>query len=122
MVTQQYLPGRAADWTLIPEHMREGVDNWILHGLPYCGDFLAAVVCNDLREAVERADDVNRGRLADYVRFFYNYAPSGCWGSKERFDRWVRHGGLLGLTSLDDEHERRAADECAQEDSDERGC
>lgn len=85
-----------ANWNLIPGHMHGGVRRWIENGIPP-GSFLAAVLSNDLREACARADDVNRNRLHDIVSFFYSYAPNGCWGSPDRFQDWMKSGGLAGL-------------------------
>lgn len=53
------------------------------------GGFLTAVICNDLREAVGRADDGNLANLPAFVAYFYNEAPSNCWGSKEKMDAWL---------------------------------
>ncbi len=63
----------------------------------YLGDFLTAVVENNLSEAVSRADEENRENLYDIVRLLYNYCPSSCWGSKEKRTEWQNHGGLQGL-------------------------
>ena len=76
------------NWGRIPERMRGGITRYIEHGIPP-GDFLTAVICNDLREACARADDENRYLLWDYVRFFYNYTPTGCWGSPEKMKVWI---------------------------------
>src|SRR5580765_6995795 len=71
----------------IPEHMLEGLVAWIEHGVPP-GDFLRAVLCNNLVEAVGRADDTNISNLPAYVAYLYNYAPRGCWGSPENVAVW----------------------------------
>ena len=97
MVALQYT-GKPANWGLIPIYMRDGLDEYIQHGR-LSGDFLNAVLCNDLRRAVERGDDVNRRRLHDYVTFLYNYAPSNCWGSLSNVQSWMDRGGLVGITS-----------------------
>jgi hypothetical protein len=84
-----------ADWKLIPEYMHGGIRRYVEHGvLP--GDFLQAVICNDLFRAVERADDTNILLLARYVIFFYNYTPHECWGSADHVKAWVARGGLSG--------------------------
>ena len=93
-----YTHGRKADWSLIPEHMIGGLRRYIENGIPP-GHFLTAVLCNDLRGAVDRADDTNRRRLADYVIFLYNYVPSQCWGSPEKFEVWIAQHGL-GATEV----------------------
>lgn len=72
----------------VPEHMHGAIDRYINHRL-HPGGFLEAVLCNDLTGAVSKADLVNRNHLADYVKWFYNHAPSGCWGSRENFERWL---------------------------------
>jgi hypothetical protein len=73
----------------IPEHMMEAIRRYIDHGIEP-GGFLTAVICNDLKEAVGRADAQNVRLLVDYVRFFYNDAPSPCWGSPETMRAWLR--------------------------------
>ncbi len=77
-----------ADWSLIPPHMRGAVVRYFDDGIPP-GDFLSAVLCNDLREACARADETNRYLLFDYIKFFYSYAPSGSWGSPDNFETWI---------------------------------
>lgn len=84
-----------ARWDLLPEYMRDGVQRYVLHGIPP-GGFLRAVICNDLFDAVGRADEVNALRLTDYCKFFDGYAPHQCYGSLEKYLRWVKQGGLAG--------------------------
>jgi hypothetical protein len=81
---------------MLPEYMREGMQQWIERGFA-TGHFLCAVLRNDLRGAIERADEENVRRLKDYVVYLYNYAPTGCWGSPARFDDWEAKGGLFGI-------------------------
>lgn len=81
-----------ADWLLIPDHMRGGITRWVEHGI-YPGGFLTAVLENNLRDAVQRADEDNSRMLAGWVRFIYNYCPSGCWGSLEHVERWAVEAG-----------------------------
>jgi hypothetical protein len=79
----------------IPEHMIEGLTNWILHGRTP-GYFLQAILMNDLKEACLRADDYNRTRIWNYVNFLLNESPMNCWGSKEKMERWHELKGLCG--------------------------
>lgn len=74
---------------LIPEYMLGAARRYILQGIPP-GSFLTAVICNDLREAFANADDTNAAMMQGWVRFFYNYAPSGCWGSPEAYSDWLK--------------------------------
>lgn len=53
------------------------------------GDFLTSVICNDLREACGRADEDNLRNLPAFVAYLYNEAPSPCWGSKEKMQKWL---------------------------------
>lgn len=73
----------------VPDHMHGTIERYINHRLAP-GGFLEAVLCNDLKKAVQRADVVNRDHLADYVKWFTNRAPSGCWGSRERYEAWLK--------------------------------
>lgn len=84
-----------ARWDLIPEHMREGVDLWISRGVKP-GSFLRAVLENNLWKAIGKADVINARCLPQIISFFYNEAPSPCWGSPEKVKAWAARGGLLG--------------------------
>ena len=54
---------------LLPEHNIKAVFDYIQKGeLP--GDFLQAVICDQLFEACARADHINMLRLHGYVNFF----------------------------------------------------
>jgi hypothetical protein len=77
----------------IPIRMHPGIIRWIQSGVKP-GQFLTAIIENDLKEAINRADDENIIRLVAYVKFFYNAAPGGCWGSKEKVEQWQKQGGL----------------------------
>lgn len=77
------------DGRKVPEHTRGSIARYIVdHVEP--GDFLEAVMCNDLRESIARADDMNRANLNAIVFFMYNEAPASCWGSKAAYNDWVR--------------------------------
>ena len=86
---------RAADWSIIPERMIDGLKRYIERGIAP-GHFLTAVLTNDLREACRRADDENQRLIFEYIKFLYNYAPAGCWGSPQQFAAWIKQGGLMG--------------------------
>ena len=45
------------------------------------GDFLTAIVENDLFEAVSRADYYNLISLRNICSFIYTYLPASCWGN-----------------------------------------
>lgn len=52
------------------------------------GDFLRAVVSNDLSGAVGHADKENLPLIPIYVRWLYNVAPYGCHGGVEQVRNW----------------------------------
>ena len=75
---------------MIPERTKRALQAWVEHGqLP--GGFCAAVISNDLTEAVNRADDENLAALPEIVRWLYNKAPCGCWGSPEHVKNWPEY-------------------------------
>lgn len=80
---------------IVPEHIRGGIARYINHGDPV-GGFLTAFLSNDLKEAYRRADDDNTRAMYAIVFWFYNYAPSDCWGSPQRVESWRAKGGALG--------------------------
>jgi len=73
----------------IPNRMMGGIQRYISNNIRP-GGFLSAVIQNDLREAVARADDENLRNLPAYVAYFWNNAPSLCWGSAKAMDRWLK--------------------------------
>ena len=72
---------------LIPAHMQWSMEAWIFDGHKP-GDFLTAVLENNLEQSFGRADETNRAALFNYCRFLYSDAPIGCHGSKENFASW----------------------------------
>ena len=76
------------NYDLIPEHCRDGMKMYIEHGV-IPGDFLQAVITNNLVEAFHRADDTNIAKLQDYAQFLYWEIPSNAWGSEENMIAWA---------------------------------
>ncbi len=81
-------PGYTFRQFAIPRYMLDPLLRYIEHGEPP-GDFLTAVICNDLFKACGRADDFNLANLPAYTAYLYNEAPSECWGSKEKMQAWI---------------------------------
>ena len=75
------------NYSHIPEATREGLDAWASSGRP-TGGFLRAVLENDLRGALSRADHENARAIAAIVSYCHNELPGGCWGSPERYRTW----------------------------------
>lgn len=86
------------DYSGLPDHMQGGMKRYVEHGIEP-GSFLAAVLSNDLMEAVKRGDSVNQHALVSYVRFLYNQAPAWCYGSPANYAAWVKLGGLAGAAN-----------------------
>jgi hypothetical protein len=81
----------------VPKNMsRYSLIMYILEGLPV-GDFLTALLTNDLKGTFQKADEENIKKIYQYVYFMWNHAPIGCWGSLEKVQEWQNHDGLKGL-------------------------
>ena len=80
----------------LPPHMHHAILGWIEHAEPL-GDFLTALLSNDLMEAFSRADNKNVAAMRQWVDYLYNYAPSGCYGSPQNVVAWWVAGGQEGI-------------------------
>ena len=72
----------------IPEHMIGAALSYFNEHQPP-GDFLRAVLENDLMEAYRQADDENVVAMHAWVVFLYNEAPIGSYGSPENVKVWL---------------------------------
>lgn len=73
---------------LIEPRFRESIDAYVATGRP-TGGFLEAVLSNDLKDAIGRADGRALDSLPHIVAYLYNQCPLGCWGSRERVREWI---------------------------------
>lgn len=76
------------DYGEIPDETIEGINRYMQDRVQP-GSFLAAVLQNDLKNAVGRADPKNLQCLPAIVLYCFWELPSLCWGSKEAFEGWV---------------------------------
>ena len=90
----QYVKGKMymyrlapADYYKLPEHLQDDMEKYIEDGIRG-GDFLTAVLSNDLKRAVWIADSENIKLLPDIITWLYNEVPQSCWGSKENVENW----------------------------------
>jgi len=82
----------------IPEHLKEVIIEYVYRGRP-TGGFLEAIFSNDLVGAFGRADFESMEGIPEIVKWLYNKAPRGCWGSKEIYIAWIDEvGGVKGLS------------------------
>ena len=74
---------------MIPEDIKQTLELYVNDKIP-TGDFVRAVLANDLKGAFGRADMNNRYALFDIVAYVVNELPYTCRGSYERVDRWLK--------------------------------
>jgi len=86
----------------IPNYMVEGVEAYIFGGRRP-GDFLTAVLKNQLVEAATYADDTNRRLLFEYASMLWQVVPTRAWGSPKKVAAWIEGGGIEGLTRAEDQ-------------------
>jgi hypothetical protein len=77
------------DYRHIRPDIRDALDAWGSGEAPCCGDFLRAVLSNDLMGAVGRADDDNLRALPAIASYIYNELPGNCHGSREIVSAWI---------------------------------
>lgn len=76
------------NYAQFPEHMKETISKYVEHGVPV-GGFLEAVITDNLRDAVFKADSSNLPLLRDYLLFFRWETPPQCHGSVENYKNWI---------------------------------
>ena len=84
---------------LIPQHMQDVLARYLFKGVRP-GDFLSAVLANDLVQAFGQADATNEEMMWHYATWLYNHAPhhpTACWGSWSQVNWWCEQGGADGL-------------------------
>lgn len=83
-----------ARYFAVKESTLNGLDRYAQNRIP-TGDFLRAVLENDLMQAMGRADESNRAAMFSICGYVYNELPSACHGSPEKVKAWLkaREGG-----------------------------
>lgn len=81
---------------MIPEQTMICIRAYVRTGL-HPGDFLVAVLSNDLKESFGLADESNRAAMFDIVSHLYSSCPQGCWGSPQKQRDWMQRGGIAGI-------------------------
>ena len=66
----------------------ESIKRYVERGIP-TGDFLRAVLSNDLIQALGRADESSRENLFEICTYIYNGIPSETWGSPRKYEAWL---------------------------------
>lgn len=81
LVRDEYYPMRDDLYGALERYLNNGI-------MP--GSFLTAVLENNLSEAFGRADHENEANLKNIVGYVYNNLPSGCWGSREKVQNYLK--------------------------------
>jgi hypothetical protein len=76
------------DYTTIDRDILGGIRRYVKDRIRP-GDFLCAVLRNDLKSAFVYADDTSIETMHSIVGWLWNEVPSVCWGSPEKFDAWL---------------------------------
>lgn len=72
----------------VPDHTMAALVDYVQNGWQP-GSFLEAVLCNNLKDACACADPENLRNIPAIVSWLYCMAPSNCWGSLERYEKWL---------------------------------
>jgi hypothetical protein len=72
----------------IPQRIRDGLDRYAHHHLE-TGNFLRAVLENDLMRAFDRADAEVVAAMPAILAYVRCQLPGNCWGSPEVVSRWL---------------------------------
>ena len=70
------------------QETKESIDRYVADRIP-TGGFLEAVLCNNLKEALGRADTQNLKDIKEIVEYCYWEIPGVCWGSPEKVRAWL---------------------------------
>lgn len=95
---------------LISPEILAAMDRWGQHGYKP-GDFLTAVMKNDLMLSMGKADSGNQQALLHICSYVYNELPGSCHGSVEKFEAWQKRH----------EERRKLAEQFAQQTESEQG-
>lgn len=73
----------------VPAHLLPGLEAWRDDGV-VPGDFLCAVLRNDLAGAFLRADEVSAASMQAIVWWCWNNLPASSWGGEDAMRAWRR--------------------------------
>ena len=76
------------NYSLIHGDILAAINRYVIQHEP-CGQFVMAVLKNDLQEAFGRADGNNSTHMFHVVSYCYNEIPGGCWGSPMKVAQWL---------------------------------
>ncbi|MGD8305123.1 MAG: hypothetical protein PVF17_00585 [Ignavibacteria bacterium] len=77
------------DLDQFPEMTAYSLRNYLNFGTKP-GSFLTALLANDLKNAVTKADDENILLIREYVRWLIFNAPDESWGTYDKVNAWIK--------------------------------
>lgn len=66
------------------------IDAYVSAGQPV-SDFLYAVLTNNLKDSIAKANFMNIDNLPHIVAYLYNKCPMHCWGSETAVSMWYAY-------------------------------
>jgi hypothetical protein len=93
----------------IPEHTLHQLRAYVENG-DSMGDFLTAVMSNNLMRACQSGDEANLAALVELMSYVYVETPMLCHGSIEIVREWQKLGGRVGWQKEQDAEAKRAAE------------
>ncbi len=95
--------------TFVPINLRHGLQRYIEEGIP-AGNFLEAILRNDLKGACHSGDPVTVTHLPSIVKWLWNFAPMNCHGSESSVRGWTearqRDAMKIKEGEVDDDNDR----------------
>lgn len=76
-----------SEYAELPKNLLHNLHRYVQEGRG-TGDFLTALLTNDLGKAVAYADNTNQRLLVPWVKYVFNRIPATCHGSKEAVRAW----------------------------------
>lgn len=73
----------------IQQRFKDSIDRYAEHKIP-TGDFLKAVLENNLFEAMGRADTGAKANLEAIMTYIYNEIPYEAWGNPQKVRDWLQ--------------------------------
>lgn len=78
----------------VPEHLQDGIKRYLIDRIQP-GSCLQAVLENDLRDAVLRADETTLLALPSIVKYLFAEAPKEAYGEKGVVSKWLQGRGAV---------------------------